>query len=144
MKKQAPPQTIDEYIASQPAEISTLLSSVREIITKAAPAAEECISYQMPAYKFHGMLVYFAAFKAHWSLFPTGSAVAHFADRLKEYKTTKGTIQVPYEKKIPVGLIRDIVKFRVQENLAKADAKARTKKKSSAKPSVAKKKGRAK
>ncbi len=111
--------SIDEYIAAQPPDIREKLKKLRQTITKAAPEAEEVISYQMPAYKFHGMLVYFAVFKNHISFFPTSSGVQFFKDRLTAFEISKGTIKFPLDKPIPLRLVAEIVKFRLQENTDK-------------------------
>ena len=111
--------SIDEYLAAQPPGIREKLKKLRQTITKAAPEAEEVISYQMPAYKFHGMLVYFAVFKNHISFFPTSSGVQFFKDRLTAFEISKGTIKFPLDKPIPLRLVAEIVKFRVQENTDK-------------------------
>jgi uncharacterized protein YdhG (YjbR/CyaY superfamily) len=114
---------IDEYIADFPKDIQVILEQVRATIHKAAPDAKETISYQMPAFALEGILVYFAAFKNHIGFFPTASGVAHFEKELMKYKTSKGTIQFPLDRPIPFDLIRQIVVFRVKENLAKAKRK---------------------
>lgn len=111
--------SIDEYLAAQPPGIREKLKKLRQTITKAAPEAEEVISYQMPAYKFHGMLVYFAVFKNHISFFPTSSGVQFFKDRLTAFEISKGTIKFPLDKTLPLKLVAEIVKFRVQENTDK-------------------------
>jgi len=113
------PKNIDEYIESFPEEIRGPLRQVRETIRKAAPGAEEVISYRMPAFRMNGMLVYFAAFKNHISLFATASARAEFPEELSLYKGGKGTIQFPAGKPLPLDLITRIVKFRVAENIEK-------------------------
>jgi uncharacterized protein YdhG (YjbR/CyaY superfamily) len=110
-------KNIDEYIASFPPETSEILEKIRMTIKEAAPEAMEVISYQMPAYKLKGILVYFAAFKNHISFFPTASAVEVFKEELTEYKCSKGTIQFAKGQTIPYDLISKIVKFRVAENL---------------------------
>ena len=113
-------KTIDEYIVLQPKEVQVYLQKLRQTIKSAAPNAEETISYKMPAFRYHGMLVYFAAFKNHYSLFPAnGSIIATMNEELKKYKTGKGTIQFTYGKPLPVALIKKIVKARVQQNLTK-------------------------
>jgi len=90
------------------------------LIKKSAAGAEEILSYGMPAFRFHSMLVYYAGFKNHYSLFPASSTVfKKFEDRLKNYVTSKGTIQFPLDKPVPVKLISDIIKFRMKENLEK-------------------------
>jgi uncharacterized protein YdhG (YjbR/CyaY superfamily) len=114
---------IDEYIAGFPREIQEILQKIRATVHEAAPEAEETISYQMPAFRLGGVLVYFAAFKDHIGFFPTSSGVAHFEKELTKYKTSKGTIQFPLDEPIPFGLIKKITLFRVKENLAKAKGK---------------------
>jgi uncharacterized protein YdhG (YjbR/CyaY superfamily) len=116
-------RNVDDYIADQPEKIKSMLQKLQLTIIKAAPHAEESISYGMPAYKFHGPLVYFGAFKDHIGFFPTPSGVAHFAEALKKYNTAKGTIHFLFDKPIPVKLVTEIVKFRVQENLISHQAK---------------------
>src|SRR5258708_848918 len=111
------PATIDEYIAQQPLIVHPHLKKIRQIVNKVAPKAQEVISYGMPAFKFHGMLLYFAAFTSHYSLFAFPSAIVTFKDRLKGYTLKKGTIQFPINKPVPIKLVTDIVKFKVQENL---------------------------
>jgi uncharacterized protein YdhG (YjbR/CyaY superfamily) len=88
-----------------------------------APRAEEVISYGMPGYKYHGMLVYFAAFKNHCSFFPGSSRIIKMYDELKEYKTSKGSIQFTIDKPLPVSLVKKIVKARMRENEALSAAK---------------------
>jgi uncharacterized protein YdhG (YjbR/CyaY superfamily) len=111
-------KAIDEYIASFPEDIQKILQKIRQVIHKAAPEAEEIISYRMPAFKQNGVLVYFAAFKNHIGFFPEPSGVAAFKKDLSGYKTSKGTIQFSLNKPIPYDLVEKIVKFRVKENLA--------------------------
>ena len=111
---------IDEYISEFPQEIQAKLEIIRKTIHDAAPEATEKISYQMPAFDFHGVLVYFAAFKNHIGFFPTGSGVEAFKAEISEYKTSKGTIQLPLDKPLPIDLITKIVKFRLEENRNKA------------------------
>jgi uncharacterized protein YdhG (YjbR/CyaY superfamily) len=112
-------KSIDEYISSQPANLRPTLEKLRQTIRKAAPKAEEVISYQMPAYKYHGVFVYFAAFKNHFGFYPTSTAVKVFKDKLKIYECSKGTIKFPLDKPIPTKLVTEIVTFRVRENLDK-------------------------
>lgn len=109
----------DEYIALFSPDIQKTLLTLRETIKKAAPMATEKISYQIPTFYLNGNLVHFAAFKNHISFFPTGEGVEAFKDELGEYKTSKGTIQFPLGKPLPLGLITKIVKFRVEQNLKK-------------------------
>ena len=116
---------IDEYIAAFPKDIQEILESLRETIRKAAPEAEETMSYQMPAFKFHGMLVYFAMHKNHIGFYPTPSGIEAFKKELAAYEGAKGSIKFPIEKTLPLGLITEIVKFRVKENLEKAKTKSK-------------------
>ena len=117
------PTTIDEYIAEQQVAVRPILEKLRQIVNKTAPDAEEVISYGMPAFKLHGMLLYFAVFTNHYSLFAFPSAIVVFKDKLKGYELSKGTIKFPLNKPVPVKLITEIVKFKVQENLNKQSAK---------------------
>lgn len=121
------PASVDEYIAGFPEEVQLLLDQVRETIKKAAPIAEELISYQMPAYKMNGMLVYFAAFSKHIGFYPTASGIEAFKKELSIYKGAKGSVQFPHNKPLPLDLIARIVEYRVKENLLKADFKKKKK-----------------
>ncbi len=118
------PKNIDEYIADFPEDIQKKLMKIRTAIKKAAPAAEEKISYGMPAFGMKGILVYFAAFKNHIGFFPTSSGVEAFKKELTGLKNSKGAIQFPLNKPLPIKLITRIVNFRIKENLAKAELKA--------------------
>lgn len=118
--------TADEYISSFPPEIKSKLQDLRKAIRQAAPRAEEVISYNMPAYKFHGILVYFAGHSHHIGFYPGSSAITGiFKDSLTSYKTSKGTVQLPLDKPLPIGLIKEIVKFRANENLERSKAKGK-------------------
>ena len=112
-------RTVDEYIAAYPKSVQIILEQLRQTIKEAAPHAEETISYQMPAFKQNGVLVWFAAFKNHISFFPKVSAIEAFENQLSSYQTRKGTIQFPINQPIPMSLIKEIVRFRVEENLAR-------------------------
>lgn len=117
------PESVDGYLDSlESDEARRRLERIRSIIREEAPDAEEGISYGMPGYKLNGPLVYYAAFKAHCSLFPAGK-VEQFADILKDYKTSKGTIQLPNDQPLPEELIRSIVRARADENRAKPKKK---------------------
>lgn len=116
-------KTVDEYLSAFPVTTQKLLQEVRQAIKKAAPKAEEMISYNMPAFKFHGALVYYAAYKNHIGFYPTSSGIRVFKEELGNYKTSKGAIQFPVDKPIPLNLISRIVKFRAKENLEKELAK---------------------
>lgn len=119
--------SIDEYIAGFTPEIQAILQQIRATIHAAAPDAQETISYQMPTFTLHGNLVHFAAFKQHIGFYPTPSGTSHFEAALARYKGGKGSVQFPLDEPIPYDLITDIVKFRVEENLAKAAAKRKRK-----------------
>jgi uncharacterized protein YdhG (YjbR/CyaY superfamily) len=114
MKK---PANVDAYIASFPPEVQHLLQQIRAVIRQVAPSAEEVISYGIPAYRLQGMLVWFAAHTNFISLYPRGSGIEEFKDELTGYKVSKGTIQFPLGKPLPLGLIKQIVEFRVIQNL---------------------------
>jgi uncharacterized protein YdhG (YjbR/CyaY superfamily) len=116
--------TIDEYIATCPKEIQTILEELRAFIRATVPEAEEKISYQMPAFALKGILVYFAAQKNHIGFYPTGSGVAAFEKELTSYAHSKGAIRFPIDKPLPWDLIKKIVEFRVAENQKKAELKS--------------------
>ena len=115
-------KNIDAYIAAQPENLRPLLVQMRQTIRKAAPKAEEVISYQMPAFKYYGMLVYFAAWKTHIGFYPAGRLEA-FEKELSGYERAKGTIRFPIDSPLPFGLISKIVKFRVKQNEVKKKSK---------------------
>jgi len=117
------PKDIDEYIKNYPKEIQEVLEQLRTTIKKAAPKAEEVISYGMPAYKLNGMLVWFAAHSKHIGFYPRVSGIETFKKELSIYKGAKGSVQLPLNKPMPLGLITKIVKFRVTENLQQAKTK---------------------
>ena len=110
------PENIDEYIAGFPPEIQEILQKIRMKIRRAAPGAEEAMSYRIPTFKLNGNLVHFAAFKKHIGFYPTPSGIEEFKAELSGYVWAKGSVQFPLDKPIPFDLITRIVKFRVQEN----------------------------
>jgi uncharacterized protein YdhG (YjbR/CyaY superfamily) len=110
---------IDDYISQQPANVVSILKEIRKTIKDTVPEAEETISYQMPAFKYFGALIYFAAFKNHFGLYALPSGNLAFQKELAIYKTGKGSIQFPLDKPIPFDLIRKIVQFRMEENRKK-------------------------
>jgi len=112
-------KTIDEYIATFPKNVQSILEEMRQAIRESAPEAEEVISYQMPAFKLNGMLVWFAAFKNHIGFYPKTSAIEVFKKELSDYGVSKGTVRFPINKPIPLDLVKKIVKYRVKENLGK-------------------------
>ena len=117
--------SIDEYIGTFPQEIQILLEQVRATIKQAAPEAEEAIKYAMPTFVLNGNLVHFAAFKNHIGFYPVPSGIEAFKKELSVYKGAKGSVQFPLDEPMPLKLISEIVKFRVNENLVKAKAKRR-------------------
>jgi len=121
------PKDVAAYIAAYPPEVRQVLRRIRATIRKAAPGAEERISWGMPAYAREGMLAFFAAFERHVSFFPGPSGIEKFKKELAPYGTSKGTVRFPLGKPVPYGLIARIVKFRVKENLARAEAKRKKK-----------------
>jgi uncharacterized protein YdhG (YjbR/CyaY superfamily) len=124
-----PYKNIDEYIALFPKETQILLKKMRAVIREVSPAAEEAIKYQMPTFVLKGInLVHFAAFKNHVGFYPVPTGIEKFKKELSAYKTSKGAVQFPLDKPLPLDLIRKVVKFRVAENIKKAEEKARKKK----------------
>ena len=119
---------INQYIASFPKGVQKLLEQVRMTIRKAAPQAEEVISYGMPAFKLNGMLVWFAAHTNHIGLYPKATGIEAFKKELSRYKWAKGSVQFPLDKPLPLGLITKIVKFRVKENLQRAKNRVKARK----------------
>jgi uncharacterized protein YdhG (YjbR/CyaY superfamily) len=112
-------KTVDEYMAQFVPETQVEMQKVRQTIIKAAPNAQEVISYKMPAYKFNGMLVYFAAYKNHIGFYPGADAIKLFNNEIIAYKWAKGSVQFPLNKPMPLALITKIVKYRVDVNLNK-------------------------
>ena len=111
-------KSINEYVERFPEAVQERLDKMRATIKRAAPKAEETISYGIPAFKLNGLLVWFAAFKAHIGFYPRKSAIVAFQDELSVYKGAKGSVQFPFDEPLPIGLVSRIVKFRVKENLA--------------------------
>lgn len=111
--------TIDEYHAAQiPAareHLNTLRSAIKEIV----PNATEVLSYNMPAFKLNGIVAYYAAHSKHVGFYPTASPIEHFQEELKDYNTSKGTVQFPFDQPIPVELVKKMILFKVNSNLQK-------------------------
>ena len=107
--------TIDEYIAVFPNEIQQRLTEIRNAIKEQAPAASEKISWSMPTFWLNGNLVHFAGFKNHIGFYPGAGAIQRFAPKMEGYKTSKGAVQFPHNQPLPLGLVREIVRFRVAE-----------------------------
>lgn len=122
-ESKADPKNIDEYIAGFPDDIQKMLEQIRATIKEAAPDAEEAIRYAMPTFTLKGNLVHFAAFKNHIGFYATPTGNEAFKKDLSGYKTAKGSIQFPLDKPMPLSLISKIVKFRVKQNLEKAEEK---------------------
>jgi uncharacterized protein YdhG (YjbR/CyaY superfamily) len=135
MKKsmKSAPATIDDYLDELPSEVKAVLEKIRQTIRSAVPKAEEVISYGMPGFRYYGMLVYFAAFKNHCSLFPAG-AMTTLKKEIEPYRTSKGTLQFTVDKPIPITLVKKIAKVRKEENEAKHNAKLLAKKSATKKP----------
>jgi uncharacterized protein YdhG (YjbR/CyaY superfamily) len=121
--------SIDAYIAASRAEVRPILKRIRHLIQKAAPKAEETISYQMPAFRQHGILLYFAAFKQHIGLYPPVCGDPQLEKAVAPYAGEKGNLRFPLEEPIPFELIERIARFRVKQDLENAEA-MRTKRRS--------------
>lgn len=109
--------TIDEYINLFEPEVQEKLQQVRKVIHENAPQATEKISWDMPTFYLNGNLIHFAAFKNHIGIYPGADGVVFLQDKITEYKSTKGAVQFPLNKPIPFNLIKEVVEFRVQQNL---------------------------
>jgi uncharacterized protein YdhG (YjbR/CyaY superfamily) len=114
------PETVEEYLARVPEPARSTLKKVRATIRSAVPPdATEAISYRMPAFKYKGMLMWYAAFAEHCSLFPGSSVIEAFMDELKGYTVSKGTIRFPLDKPLPAALVKRLVKARLAEKEGK-------------------------
>ena len=109
------PKDVDEYLAAVPEPARSMMNEIRAAIRSAVPEATETISYRIPAFKHYGVLVWFAAFSNHCSLFPTASVVEAFKNDLKGFSTSKGTIHFPTDRQLPVALVKKLVKARVAQ-----------------------------
>lgn len=121
-------ESVNQYFSVFPAKTKARLKEMKTIIQEAAPGAEEVISYNMPAFKQHGVLVYYAAYEKHLGFYPTGSGIAAFQKEISSYKNSKGAVQFPLDEPLPKALITKMVKFRVKEDKEKANEKAKKKK----------------
>ena len=117
------PETVDQYIAAFPADVKKRMQQLRKTIKAGAPNADELISYQMPGYKYFGMLVYFAAYKNHIGFYPGAGGLLEFYKELSSFKSAKGSVQFPHDRPIPYDMISKIVKFRVKQNEEKFSLK---------------------
>lgn len=124
---QIQPKNIDEYIAGFPKDVQEILEKIRLTIREAAPDAQETINYQIPTFTLKGNLVHFAGFKKHIGFYPAPSGIEKFKQELSGYESAKGSVQFPLDQPIPYDLISRITRFRVQENLEKAEAKHKKK-----------------
>lgn len=117
-------ENIDGYIATFPDDVQKLLQQMRELIRIAAPKAEETIKYAIPTFAQYGNLVHFAGYKSHVGFYPAPSGIEAFKKELSVYKSSKGAVQFPLDKPLPSALITKIVKYRLNENIAAAEAKS--------------------
>lgn len=117
---------INGYIATFPADVRKALEEVRTTIQKAAPKAEEVISYDIPTFRLNGNLVHFAAYTKHIGFYPGAAGIEAFKKEIASYKSAKGSVHFPLDQPMPLGLITKIVKYRVKMNLEKAKTKKST------------------
>ena len=120
-KKKQGIQTIDEYFRMFPKDVQAKLESIRQLVRKLAPEAQEKISYQMPTFYLDGNLVHFAAFKNHIGFYPTPSGIDAFQKELSKYKNAKGSVQFPMDQALPMALIKRMVKYRLEKNRKRAN-----------------------
>ena len=121
-KETPPPITVDEYLARTPEPARAKLKKIRAIVRSLAPhGTTECISYMIPAFKYKGMLVWYAAFKNHYSLFPGAAVITKYRKDLAAYPVWKGTVRFPLNKPVPTALIKKLVNAKIAENEKKAD-----------------------
>lgn len=124
MKRGMPtPRDVDDYITRYPADVQLRLQRIRQAIRNAVPKAEETISYEIPTFKLDGVLIHFAAFSKHIGVYPRVRSDPALAKALAPYKGGKGTVQLPHDEPIPLGLIARMTKFRAKENAGRAAAK---------------------
>ena len=129
LTRSTPVKDIDDYIAAQPESIRATLEKLRQTISKPAPKSKEVISYGMPAFRLHSVLVYFAAYKKHIGFYPTSSGINVFKKEIARYKNSKGAVQFPIDQPLPFSLISKIVKFRLKEDNGRVKQKVVLKKK---------------
>jgi uncharacterized protein YdhG (YjbR/CyaY superfamily) len=120
-------KTVDEYISTFPPKVKNILKQLRKTIKDAAPGAEEVISYNMPAFKYKGVVVYYAAWKEHIGFYPVSSGIRAFQKELGNYEISKGTIKFKMDQPLPRDLVARVVKFRMKENMEKASLKLKNK-----------------
>jgi uncharacterized protein YdhG (YjbR/CyaY superfamily) len=117
------PKDIDEYIAGYPKDVQAILQRIRKTIRKAAPGVEETIKYEMPTFMLKGNLITFGAFKNHIGIYPVPAGTKEFQKELAPYRAQRSTVRIPLDKPIPYDLISRLVKFRLEEHLARLKAK---------------------
>ncbi len=122
MRNTPKPKSVSAYIAATPKEVQAKLKQLRAAIREAVPVAEERISYGMPYYSYMGRLAYFAVFKNHIGLYIPTPVIEEHISELKEYETAKATVRFPLDKKLPVVLIKKLIRARVKKNEAKQAA----------------------
>jgi len=120
---------VDEYLAYQPEHLRDKLDFLRQTILSTIPDAEEIISYQMPAYRYHGMIAYFGVATHHYALYISPQLLDEFRDRLAAYRMTKSAIHFPHDERIPVELVKEIILHAFRKNVEKAELKKRVKSK---------------
>lgn len=120
-------ESVAQYFSAFPPKTKALLKEMKTIIQEAAPEAEEVISYNMPAFRLNGVLVYYAGYEKHIGFYPTGSGIAAFQKEISAYKNSKGAVQFPLDEPLPKSLITKIVKYRVKEDKEKTKAKKKKK-----------------
>jgi uncharacterized protein YdhG (YjbR/CyaY superfamily) len=122
MDKSAAYTTVDEYIEAFAADVKLRLLQIRKLIKSTVPESEEYISYGMPSYKFHGILVYFSAFKKHIGLFSVPNLHPDFVEKFAPYKTGRGSVQFPFDKPLPIDFIKELLEFSANENIKKLNS----------------------
>jgi uncharacterized protein YdhG (YjbR/CyaY superfamily) len=120
-------ENIDEYIHQFPVHLQEKMGNLRKLIRNTAPEANERMAYGMPTFYLYGNLIHFACFTNHIGIFPGASGVEHFLPELTQYKTSKGTIQIPHMMELPLNLIQRIVEFRIEENVLEGKLKKKKK-----------------
>lgn len=121
-------ESVEQYIKSFPAATQKLLKQLRSTVQKTVPAAAEVISYNMPAYNYQGMLLYYAAYEKHIGFYPMPSAITKFKKEFSGYKSAKGSVQFPLDEPLPLELIEEVLKFRAKENEKAVELKTKKKK----------------
>ena len=128
MKTDGKQSDVDKYLSGFDPEIRTKLEIIRQTIMKAAPGSEERISYMMPTFFNNGVLIHYAAFKKHIGIFPGSSGIEAFKEELADFDCSKGTIRIPFDRELPLKLISEIARFRLEENRMKAEMRSKKKK----------------